>query len=306
MNDSSTWFGIAACITALATLVQTIRATTPPKRRRRRSTDTNSTPPPAPPVEPEPAARAAIAWRGALALIFAGASIVTGHPAYALDVVPAHHAEISGVSTCSAGDQIVTWSIGNSQPKEAMTIVSARAALQGDVWPVVGYTSPVAPSGATEATTTLPGGSTGALVLTVRGSWPDGHRSARQASVGLSGDCPPPTSTTTAPPTSTSEPTTTTSTPAPSTTSAPQPATTPTTLAPATSSPSPSTSTPWPTSLALTGSPVLGPVIAGLAVILLGVTFIMAFRADRRLGRYRRRRRQNERNDGCNGNGGKS
>lgn len=112
----------------------------------------------------------------------------------------AHRPIPAGSTECADGAQLVTWRIGNSHPRFAMTIVSARAALDGAQWPVTGYTSPVAPLDATTATTTLPGALTGSLVLTVIARWPDQFRATRTATVELAGDCAPPP--TTSPPTS--------------------------------------------------------------------------------------------------------
>ncbi len=295
--DESSLFGLAAVVTALATLVQTIRSAPPRPRRakRRRRAPEPDPPPPAPPSSDPPpapaAARGAVAWRLGLTLVFAAASLVTGggRPAFALDVAPHHHADVSGSASCAAGDQLVRWSIGNSDARRPMTITSAVAALDGAPWPVVGYVSPVAAHDATEATTTLPSGPTGSLTLTVAGSWPDGHQSTRSASVALVGDCSPATSTSTSS-TSSPAPSTSTSSPAPSTSVAGV------STVPATGGSSIS-QTP-PAQLADTGGPVLDAAIAGAAVVLLGLVFVMAYRVDRQLGqlpritrRVRRRRR---------------
>lgn len=292
MNDASPWFGIAAVITALATLVETIRRQ-PPRtpRRRRRAADP---PPPGPTPEPPPATSTArIGIRALLTLVFAGASALTGPPVSALaPPVPFHHATLAGTVACDvAGDQLVTWAIGNSQANEPMTIVAATAALNGAPWPVVGYVSPVAPSGATEATTTLSGTLTGSLVITVRGRWPDAHHSVRSAGVELLGGCSTSTTSTTAPAS------TTTTSPAPSTTIAPQLGTTSTTAVAAVVAPpsSAASSIAHAPQLAATGGPVLDAAIAGLSVTLLGAVFLMAYRTDRRLGATRRRRGRNAR-----------
>lgn len=284
--DASTLLGLAAVITASATLLQTIRATPPRPARAKRA----KRPPAAEGVDhaPDPpaAARLAIAWRFLLTIVFAGASAATGPPAGALVPIAAHHALLSGSTSCAAGAQLVTWEIGNEQPRKPMTIVSATATLNDASWPVDGYTNPVAPSGTTEAHTTLSGTLSGPLALDVAGSWPDGHHWSGSASVALLGDCE---STTTTSPVSTS-----TTSPTPT---SPTTASTPSSVLPrstdvvTTMAPSSPTTSPAP-NLAATGGPVADAVVVGLSVTALGSCVLLILRNRRRPYAVARRRRR--------------
>lgn len=123
----------------------------------------------------------------------------------------AHHAIISGTTACPGPDHVITWSIGNSQKKETMTIDSAVATLNGTNYSADGYVSPVPDSGSTSATTTIPGALTGTVTLTIHSTWSDGHKRPNSGSVDL--DTPCPTTTTTTPtttPVTTAPPVTTT------------------------------------------------------------------------------------------------
>lgn len=130
----------------------------------------------------------------------------------------AHHAILSGVPSCSNGDHLITWSIGNSQAKEDMTVLKADAVLLGSSYAVTGYVNPIPPSGSTSATSTFPGSLVGTVTITVTGHWTDGHHSVRSADVDLSGVCTVTTTTLPATTTTTSAPPTTVTTPKDTTT----------------------------------------------------------------------------------------
>lgn len=141
----------------------------------------------------------------------------------ALSQLPAdaHHAELSGVPSCDADAHSIAWTIGNSVPKQPMTIVVATAMMNGVSYSVDGYTNPVPDAGTTTATSTIPGPLTGTVTLSVTGHWPDGHHTTRSVDVPLTDPCTTTTTTgvppTTAPPVTSSPPvtnhTTTPSTP---------------------------------------------------------------------------------------------
>jgi LPXTG-motif cell wall-anchored protein len=128
-------------------------------------------------------------------------------PAYA------HHSVLSGETSCSDGEHVVTWTIqAMSVVDLPMTIVSATATNNGSTYDVTGYTSPVEDEQTTTATSVLPEGSTGDVTLHVYVTWPDDVDYTDQTTVTLETDCHPATTTTTeAPTTTTTEaPTTTT------------------------------------------------------------------------------------------------
>lgn len=150
--------------------------------------------------------------RRLLALIALAASIVpigialsASQPAGALDPVPAHHAILEGVGSCSGAEHVIDWTIGNSVPKRDMQIMAASVALNGSTYTVDGYTNPVPGAGSTSATTTIPGALTGTATITVTGHWNDGHTTTRSADVALTDPC----TVTTVPPTTNPTPTTT-------------------------------------------------------------------------------------------------
>ena len=64
-----------------------------------------------------------------------------------------------------------------------MTIVQATAAIGAQSYAVTGYTNPVGNGGSTTATSTVPGGTNGTIVLSVTVSWPD-HYTANAQRVG--------------------------------------------------------------------------------------------------------------------------
>lgn len=151
--------------------------------------------------------RKVLLFGAALALSVAGSFAVNAAAAFAADPIPAHHAILSGTDSCSNGEHVIDWTIGNSVAKRAMTIVSATAVFTpgGTVYSVDGYTSPVPGAGSTTATSTLPGGAIGTVEITVDGHWPDGHESVRHADVLTAVSCV----VVTTPPTTRPEPSTT-------------------------------------------------------------------------------------------------
>ena len=179
--------------------------------------------------------------RGAVAVGFAAATItVLALPAWA------HHPVLDGQTTCTNGDHVITWSIGNSQPDLEMTIASATASLDGTTttYAVTGYVSPVAVSGTTSASSTVPGSTLGTVTLTVTGTWSDNSLTTRTTSVSLGAACPEETTTTTvAPTTTTTEAPTTTTTEAPTTTTTEAPTTTTTEAPTTTTTEAPTTTT---------------------------------------------------------------
>ncbi len=159
--------------------------------------------------------------------VFVGASAI---PAWA------HDSLVSGQSVCSDGAHVITWAIGNSDVTHTMHIDSATAALGTEMFAAIGY-SDVSGAGPTFATTTVPGGLTGDVTLTVIASWSDGFQNSATASVTLESGCSPTTTSTTVETTTTQASTTTTeasttTTEAPTTTTE---ATTSTTIESATS-----------------------------------------------------------------------
>lgn len=204
--------------------------------------------------------------------------------------VAAHHAIIEGTPSCPGPDHVISWSIGNSQAKEDMTIESASAVLNGATYAVIGYVNPVGPSGTTSAATTIPGALTGTVTITVKGHWTDGHTRTNTADVILTDPCPVGTTTTTEPPTttSTSEPPTTVVT------------TVPPSIPPSSVTPPPSTNVGPPAStckgtvqpdgsckLAFTGAAqIIGWTAVGTGTLLVGIALFTLLPFDpRRLGR---------------------
>jgi LPXTG-motif cell wall-anchored protein len=116
----------------------------------------------------------------------------------------AHNAAVSGSTSCSDGAHVVTWSIGNDWPTP-MTIASATAVVGGQSYAVTGYANPVSMTGTT-ATSVVPGGVSGTIVLTVHVTWSDWAQTPT-ASVDLLSNC---STTTTQSTTTTTYPVTTT------------------------------------------------------------------------------------------------
>ncbi len=140
-----------------------------------------------------------------------------------MGVAFAHHSDLSGETVCTSGDHEITWTIGNDQPINAMTITGATATMGSQTYLVTDYSETVDPGGSTLATTIVPGSITGDVTLTVDASWDDGNaHKTDTTSVTLEGECigESTTAPTTSPPT-TAPPTTAPPTTAPPTTEAP-------------------------------------------------------------------------------------
>jgi hypothetical protein len=136
---------------------------------------------------------------GAAALTAVLAVFLSATPAWACTVT------VSGVTTCRQPNQfdaVVNWTIHNVETASdrPMTIVSAKATINGTPYPVTGFTTNLAPLGTTHATTIVPGSVAGSVVasaaaqisLTVKATWPDNNKNQATASVTLMGVCPPP------------------------------------------------------------------------------------------------------------------
>ena len=191
----------------------------------------------------------------------AGTLVVLAGPALAV------HPELSGTVQCAAGEQIVSWTVSNSEStsdsNRAMTVTGISVSSGTVTGVAVGAVLPPTPAAGSTlvATTVLPGDQTGSVELTVRadwdtGDWEDGARTGivRSVAVTLAGGCAGATTSTTS--TTTTSSTTTTTTAAPlvggvteARAPVPLPATAPATL-PATGSPA--------ALLAATGAGLLG------------------------------------------------
>jgi LPXTG-motif cell wall-anchored protein len=174
----------------------------------------------------------------------------------------AHPAAVTGVTSCSDGAHLVTWTITNGLAHKAMT-VTATSAVSGVAYDVSVVTNPVPGGGSTSATTVVPGGVTGAITITVVATWPDEFTRTVTATVGLPNKCTP--TETTAPPT-TAPPTTAPPTSAGVSPSTITPTTAPAGVAGVSSSPG---------TLARTGSSGTGTgVTVGLLLMLAGAGLI--------------------------------
>ena len=120
----------------------------------------------------------------------------------------AHRALLKGWTSCSNGEHVVLWSIGNDF-ELPMTIDSATAAIGATSYAVTGYDATVANVGTTSATTIVPGGEAGTLTLTVHATWTDQYTDTEHASVDLESDCTSTTTTLGSTTTTTAMPTTT-------------------------------------------------------------------------------------------------
>jgi hypothetical protein len=106
----------------------------------------------------------------------------------------AHTFGVTGTATCSDGSHLVTWSITNGLEKKAMTI-TATAEAAGVTYDVAIVTNPVPGAATTQATTVVPGGVTGDVVITVVATWPDEFTRTETATVALPDACSTTTST---------------------------------------------------------------------------------------------------------------
>lgn len=187
--------------------------------------------------------RLAAVTLGAVAIIVVGTAL----PAWA------HHPLLSGVTVCSDGQHLITWTVRNSETDHPMRVASATATLGSQTFAVTGYDADLPPSGATSAQTTVPGGLDGTVTLTVHGVWPD-FAGNGSTSVVLVSHCPGSTTTTTAVTTTTEATTTTvgnsTTTSVPTTITTSVPSTTTTSISGNTSTTAEATTT-------TTGTPVV-------------------------------------------------
>lgn len=154
----------------------------------------------------------------------AGILFVAAVPAWA------HHPVLSGSTSCPDENHLVTWTIGNSESAQVMTINSAIAELNGTTYAVTGYSTTVVGGGSTTGTTIVPGNLTGTITLTVNADWTDRFNTTRTTSVALEFPCNETTTTTTVPEETTTttapEETTTTTVAETTTTTAPEETTT--------------------------------------------------------------------------------
>ncbi|MBV9042911.1 MAG: hypothetical protein JOZ68_18070 [Acidimicrobiia bacterium] len=101
----------------------------------------------------------------------------------------AHDATPRGTVSCSSDQQVVRWTVTNSQTGSGqdMSIVSATS-TRGTV---TGFPSKVAPGATARGTTTLPGDATGSVALTVHAHWNyDGYDLTQSSpAVSLGGNC---------------------------------------------------------------------------------------------------------------------
>ena len=169
----------------------------------------------------------------------------------------AHLPQVKGWTSCSNGEHVVLWQIGNNFVLP-MTIVSATAELNGQPYPVTGWTSPVVEDATTSATTIVPNGMTGTITMTAHGEWPDGVSTSDHVSVDILSDCnggsTTTTTTTTGPPTTEATTTTTGVVVQGSTTTVAPPTTAPPTTAPPTAPPTTVAATPPTTDVVVQGS----------------------------------------------------
>jgi len=107
-----------------------------------------------------------------------------------------HYPVVSGTSTCSSGQYVINWTVKNSESTQNMT-VDVATVTAGTVTGLTGLTGLYAGGASRTAATTLAGTQTGTVTLSVHGTWPDGVKATKTASVVLKGDCKPPVTTTT-------------------------------------------------------------------------------------------------------------
>jgi LPXTG-motif cell wall-anchored protein len=149
---------------------------------------------------------------GVITIVVVAVVLVFARPAWA------HSPSASGTTSCPDANHIVSWTINNPDTDfGAATILSATARLHATNYAVTGYDASIPPAGSTHATTTVPGGETGSIRLTVRVRWADNFEGEAKASVELQ----PPCNETTTVPSTTTPSTTTPSTTAPSSSTSP-------------------------------------------------------------------------------------
>jgi hypothetical protein len=162
----------------------------------------------------------------------------------------AHHPILSASTGCNAGEQVITWTVKNSESSKSMTVY--KVSVSSGTVPGL-LNSVFTGSQSQTFTTTLPGTQKGTVKLTVWGRWTNGVTEDRDTSATLKGDCKPPATTTsstsptttssTSTTTTTTEPTTTTTTAPTTTTTEPPTTTTTITTAPSTTTTEPPTTT---------------------------------------------------------------
>jgi LPXTG-motif cell wall-anchored protein len=168
-------------------------------------------------------------------------------PAWPTDV------SIYGQTLCTTGDQTVNWTITNAAPTIGMTISYVVASIGPQQYTTTGWNPSVPGDASTNATTLVPAGVSGQLVLNVYATWANGATRVVGGVIDLPSNCTPPTTTTTtttAPPTTT-PPTTTTTTWSDTTTTQPETATT----QPETATTQPETATTAPEPTTIPGTP---------------------------------------------------
>lgn len=198
------------------------------------------------------------------------AVLTAGLLALGISSASAHHPILSGNAVCSAGNQVVTWDLQNSETvtgtNRAMYVVSSSlpaftVGQRVEPQPLVGST--------VQGSSTYPPAQTGTVTLDVHARWdqPGPQDVAASATVQLLGDCVPATTTTQPPRTTTTQaPTTTTQALTTTTTSAVIAATTTTTTPPVVQA----------QSLPRTGYNIVGLVALALVVIIIGFLLVMA------------------------------
>jgi LPXTG-motif cell wall-anchored protein len=141
----------------------------------------------------------------------------------------AHTVAVTGTTTCSDGNHVVSWTIHNNETAADRTlhIVSATATNAGTTYPVTGYDASIPPQGDSPASSTLPGGVTGTVTITVNVRWTDGFRNHATGSIELVSMCSPSTTTTPTSTPSTTQPSTSTTGGPPVTTGGISPSTAP-------------------------------------------------------------------------------
>ena len=189
------------------------------------------------------------------------------------------HPVLSGQTTCNEDQQVVTWSIGNSESGAtlSMHILTVTAKLGSTPVGVAGWAPIVAPSGVTHAISTFSGSQTGTVVLTVTATWPAAHiTTTKTTSVDLVTNCHGTTTTTTvAPTTTTTVAPTTTTTEAPTTTTTEAPTTTTTEVATTTTTeagPTTTTTEAGPTTTTTEAGPTTTTTEAGPTTTVVGPT----------------------------------
>ena len=93
--------------------------------------------------------------RGRLGVVGIVAVMAIATVALLMGVAFAHHSDLSGESVCTGGDHEITWTIGNDQPTNTMTITGATATMGAQPYAVTDYNAIVDPGGSMLATTIM-------------------------------------------------------------------------------------------------------------------------------------------------------